>query len=114
MREALLRDGLLKEDDFDLSFMYRHDCSVLDPEHELPKRLLDAASRVGAPLAVDAMTASCDAWFYNNQLNIPTVVYGAGTLKVAHSKQEHIAVSDIGRTAGVLAAFTIDYCGGKS
>jgi acetylornithine deacetylase/succinyl-diaminopimelate desuccinylase len=48
------------------------------------------------------MTASCDAWFYNNILGIPTVVYGPGTLKVAHSKDEHIRMEDIATAAEVL------------
>jgi len=61
-------------------------------------------------LTVSGMTASCDAWFYNNQLGIPTVVYGPGTLGVAHSKDEQIALADIGKAAEVLARLILDYC----
>jgi acetylornithine deacetylase/succinyl-diaminopimelate desuccinylase len=57
------------------------------------------------------MTASCDAWFYNNQLGIPTLVYGAGTLKVAHSKDEQIALSEMATVAGVLSELVQDFCG---
>lgn len=95
---------------FDLSFMYRHDSSVVDPKHELPQGILAAAKKAGHPLEVSAMTASCDAWFYNNQVGIPTVVYGAGTLKVAHSKDEQIPLAEIANTAENLTTFIQDYC----
>ncbi len=111
MKEALLNGGIgLTEDDFELSFMYRHDCSVLEPEHELPQMLLESADKTGAHLKIEAMTASCDAWFYNNQLRIPTLVFGAGTLKVAHSKDEQINMNDIGEAAGILLNFIYKYC----
>ena len=109
MKAALIAGGL-KESDFDLSFMYRHDCSVVDPQHELPQGLLKAAEAVKVPLRIDAFTASCDAWFYNNQLGIPTVVLGAGTLKVAHSIHEHIEVASIGETAKVLVDYIAGFC----
>jgi acetylornithine deacetylase/succinyl-diaminopimelate desuccinylase len=114
MREALLEGGAFGPEDFDLTFMYRHDSSVVAPDHPLPKGLLAAAEAVGAPLEIDAMTASCDAWLYNNQLGIPTVVYGPGTLAVAHSKDEYIDMGDIADAAAVLIAFLIDFCGVKS
>jgi len=111
MREALLHGGdAAFPRSFDLSFMYRHDCSVLDPQHALPQSLLAAANAAGTPLAVGAMTASCDAWFYNNQLGIPTVVYGAGSLKVAHSKDEQLALADLADAATILAHFVHQYC----
>lgn len=113
MKQALLDAGLRAED-FELGFMYRHDCSVVDPGHELPQTILKSAADAGLELKVDAMTASCDAWFYNNQLGIPTVVLGAGTLSVAHSIEEHIAMSDIGKTAEILLNFIADYCQAES
>lgn len=96
-----------------LSFMYRHDSSVLAPDHALPQGLLRAAGAVGQKLDVSAMTASCDAWFYNNQIGIPTVVMGPGTLKVAHSKDEQISMQEIAAMATTLTAFLLDTCGEK-
>jgi acetylornithine deacetylase len=98
---------------FDLSFMYRHDSSVLDPEHELPQALLGSAASAGTELEVSGMTASCDAWFYNNQLSIPTVVYGPGSLGVAHSKDERIPMSEIVQAAEVLVRLILSYCEGR-
>ena len=109
MRRCLAAEGL--KDNCELSFMYRHDSSVLDPGHDLPRTLLAAGEKAGAPAEIGGMTASCDAWFYNNQLGIPTVVYGPGTLSVAHSKDEQISMGEIARASEVLVTFILDYCG---
>ncbi len=108
MQAALIAGGL-QPDSFKLTFMYRHDCSVVVPEHELPQTLLAVGNEIGVPLKIDAWTASCDAWFYNNQLGIPTVVCGAGTLKVAHSINENIAIDSIGSTAELMLNFLSKY-----
>ena len=54
---------------------------------------------------MDALTASCDSWLYNNQLGIPTVVYGPGTLRYAHSNEEQIALAEIEQAGCVLTDF---------
>ena len=110
MRRALAKGGQDFLNHIELSFMYRHDSSVIDPQHPLPQAILGAASEAGIPLEVSAMTASCDAWFYNNILRIPTVVYGAGTLKVAHSKDESIALQEIANSAELLTTFVQNFC----
>ncbi len=126
MHTALLAGGLKGEwtimasatelpaegDDFRLSFMYRHDSSVLDPEHELPRTLLESLRACGQSPKVDAMTASCDACYYRN-LGIPTLVFGAGTLGVAHSIREHIRMEDIAAAAEGLVHFTANYTQGE-
>jgi acetylornithine deacetylase len=114
MREAL-RKGT---DEFfmsncDLHFMYRHDSSVCDPKHPFAQALLAAGKKAGQNIEVTALTASSDAWFYSNQLKVPTVTYGAGSLKVAHSKDEQIAMKEIATAAEVLANLAQDYCGAE-
>lgn len=98
MEESLLSAGL-NPADFELTFTYRHDCSVTDPEGEFPQGLLESCKACGIESKIDAMTASCDAWLYNNVLGIPTVVFGPGSLSVAHSKNEHIHLEEIGKAA---------------
>ena len=110
MRQALAKGGKDFVNNLQLSFMYRHDSSVIDPQHPLPQAILSAAAEAAIPLEVSAMTASCDAWFYNNMLGIPTVVYGAGTLKVAHSKDESIKLKEIADSAELLTTFVLNYC----
>ena len=117
MRQALAGEGgeafaaCFGESQADLGFMYRHDSSVVDPAHDLPRTLVDASEKAGAPARVAGMTASCDAWFYNNQLGVPTVVYGPGTLRSAHSKDEQIHMDQIAKACEVLVTFILDYCG---
>ena len=106
MRQAILDAGdeWLCEH-FALQFMYRHDAHVLDPSHPLVTGLQACSREAGAPGEVSAMTASCDSWFYNNQLRIPTVVFGPGSLRFAHSNEEHIHLDDIATAAAILARF---------
>jgi acetylornithine deacetylase/succinyl-diaminopimelate desuccinylase-like protein len=96
---------------FRLEFMYRHDSHVLDPAHALPAGLAATSRAVGLAGEISAMTASCDSWLYNNTLGIPTVVFGPGTLGVAHSRDEHIRMEDIERAAVTLLAFAANWCG---
>ncbi len=94
-----------------VEFIYRHDSHVLDPEHALPTGLHACSADWGLPAEIDAMTASCDSWMYNNQLGIPTVVYGPGTLSYAHTNEEQIAVRQIADAGCVLADFALRWCG---
>ncbi len=112
MRQAIVdeADEWLK-DHFELQFMYRHDSQVLAPEHDLPTGLAECCQANGLKGEIGAMTASCDSWLYNNQLGIPTVVFGPGSLGVAHSREEHIRMADIGTAADALLAFTQRWCG---
>ncbi len=91
--------------------MYRHDSHVLDPDHPLVQRFKQCCDDWAVSAEVDALTASCDSWFYNNQLGIPTVVYGPGTLRYAHSNEEQIALDEIAQAGCVLTDFAARWCG---
>lgn len=95
---------------FEIDFTYRHDANVIEPDHPLVLALREAVSAIGREPRVSAMTASCDAWLYNNQLGIPTVVFGPGSLGWAHSDQEQIAVRDVLEAAAALTAFAEGFC----
>jgi acetylornithine deacetylase len=112
MRDAIFaeRDGL-PLDRVGLEFTYRHDAHVLDPGHPLPAGLAQTCREMGLPGEIAAMTASCDSWFYNNQLKIPAVVFGPGSLSVAHSREERIALDDILQAAAILVHFAQAWCG---
>jgi len=96
-----------------VEFMYRHDSHVLDPGHPLVRELKQSLRDWQLPVEVDAMTASCDSWMYQNQLGIPTVVYGPGTLAYAHSNEEQIALAEIADAGCVLADFAARWCGSR-
>ncbi len=111
MREAIQREG----DDWlrghcQMEFMYRHDSHVLSPDHELVRTLQASCREYAGAGEVSAMTASCDSWFYNNQLGIPTVVFGPGSLRFAHSNEEQIGLIEIAEAAAVLIRLTQQWC----
>ncbi len=95
---------------FEIEFTYRHDANVIEPDHPLVLALQQAVASIGREPKVSAMTASCDAWLYNNQLEIPTVVFGPGSLSVAHSDREQIPVQEILDAAAALAGFVEGFC----
>lgn len=105
MKQALLKSKLLNNENFKLSFTYRHDSSVISPKHPFAQELLSAANKVGIRSRIDAMPASCDAWLYNNMLDIATVVFGPGSLKVAHSNEEHISIDGVIKAGQIFFEF---------
>jgi acetylornithine deacetylase len=111
MRQAIMNEGddWLKEH-FTLDFMYRHDAQVTETDHPLVTGLEQTCKELGAPGEVSAMTASCDSWLYNNQLGIPTVVFGPGSLRYAHTNEEQITMDEIANAATVVMQFIQRWC----
>ncbi len=112
--EAAVRDSgddwLADPENFEIEFTYRHDANVIEPDHPVVLALGEAVEAAGRKSEVSAMTASCDAWLYNNQLEIPTVVFGPGDLGVAHSDQEHIPIDDMVDASAALVTFLEGFC----
>ena len=82
----------------------RVDSSAIDSTHELPDSLRRAAAAIGVrePRAVGAPYGA-DMRLFINQGNIPTVMYGPGSVKVAHSADEHVPLAEVAECASVLA-----------
>lgn len=113
MREAIRSQGDdWLRDNFELSFpMLNSDGNMIPVDHPLVTSLLKAVRRNGVQEKVTAMTASSDAWLYNNQGGIPTVVFGPGSIAHAHAKHEQIVLEDILTASSILADFALDFCG---
>ncbi len=111
LREALLSNGdKWLSENFELTFpMLNNDGNCLPVDHPLVISLLDAVRKNEEQPRVRAMTAACDAWRYNNQAHIPTVVFGPGSLSVAHSKEEYIQLDEILKAAEILYDFTLSF-----
>ncbi|MEJ2710605.1 MAG: M20/M25/M40 family metallo-hydrolase [Anaerolineales bacterium] len=110
-RQAILKEGdaWLREH-FELTFpMLNSDGNFIPVDHPLTQTLVRAARKHGLPGDVRAMTAACDAWFYNNQAKIPTVVFGPGSLTHAHSQNEQIRLEEILTAAAILLDFVLAY-----
>ena len=97
-------------DNFTIKFTYRHDSSVCPTDHALVAAVKEAVGAAGRQPVIDALTASCDAWYYNNQLEIPTVIFGGGSLSVAHSAREQMPLADLAAAAEVLVNLAIRWC----
>jgi acetylornithine deacetylase len=111
MRQATFEAGdtWLREH-FRLEFTYRHEAHVLDADHLLVRWLQTCCRQSGAAGEVSAMTASCDSWYYNNQLGIPSVVFGAGSLGFAHTNEEQIRLDEVMQAAAILVRFIERWC----
>jgi acetylornithine deacetylase len=112
MTEAIRsKGGPIIAENSKIEFTYHHDSSVCPMDHPLVASLQRAALRSGFAAPVEAATASCDAWFYNNQLAIPTVNFGAGSITAAHAVAECIALGELALAAETLLRTTIEWCG---
>jgi len=85
--------------------MLNNDPSFTEESHPLVQTMLQSAHRAGISARPEFMNASCDAWRYSEQLKIPTVVFGAGSLSTAHSTEEHIAIAAVQKAALALILF---------
>lgn len=72
-----------------------------DPGEEIVRAMLDGAEAMGDTGRLEGMTAGCDAGQLS-ALGIPTIVYGPGDMRFAHSPDERIAEDDVVHSAGVL------------
>ena len=73
-------------------------------DHPLVEGLLAAASREGVAPRVAAMTAWVDAaWL--NEVGVPAVCFGPGSIEQAHSADEWVEADDVRRCASVLEDF---------
>jgi len=112
MRDALKAEGGdWLPAHFEMDFIYRHDCNEIPADHPIVRTLEGACRANGREPEITAMPASCDAWFYTHIIDVPTTVFGAGTLGVAHSAQEQIPVDDIVEGAEILARTLASWCG---
>jgi acetylornithine deacetylase len=103
-------DDWLKNN-FEINFNMLHsDGNVIDINHPLVESLKSSVEYFGYEGKITAMPASCDAWLYNNQLKIPTVVFGPGSLKYAHSNEEQISVNEIIDASNILLDFIKNFC----
>ncbi len=109
---AITREGGPEiAENVDVHFTYRHDSSVVPVDHDFVTDIKEAAAQSGLDTCIGAMPASCDAWFYNNGLEIPTVVFGGGTLGVAHSNREQMPINELESAARTLTRLALSWCG---
>jgi acetylornithine deacetylase len=84
----------------------------LPADHPWTRCLTAAASSVlRRPVAASAAEFPCDAFLMQNHFGIPTLIFGpAGS--GAHNVNEYVTISSVLRTAEVLLAAALTWCGG--
>ena len=99
-------------ENFEIIFnMLNNEGCEIPVDHPLVQTLQLARRDAGKKPIVSGLTAACDSWRYNNQLNIPTIVLGAGSLwDYAHSNNEQIKVAEILDCAKTLLYFVDRWC----
>ena len=93
--------------------MLNNDPSFVEKSHPLVKTMLESAKKAGIKSKAEFMNASCDAWRYSVQLQIPTIVFGGGSISTAHSKEENIPIEHIKKAAMALLNFIYKWSGLK-
>ncbi|MBT8201900.1 MAG: M20/M25/M40 family metallo-hydrolase, partial [Acidimicrobiia bacterium] len=86
----------------------RFDSAALGGDHPLPASLEAAAARAGARVpARIGLPAGADMRLFINHADTPTVMYGPGDIRRAHSADEHVALADVVECAEVLAEWLV-------
>jgi acetylornithine deacetylase/succinyl-diaminopimelate desuccinylase len=75
--------------------------SELDADHPFVDLVQDATE---AARPIGGLYLGTDARFLRNELGIPTVVYGPGSMTVAHSSNEYVALAELAEAARTFAA----------
>ena len=111
IRAALTQCGEPVKSRVRMEFPYRHDSHVCELQQPLVVEMQACLRRWNLPDEAEAMVASCDSWYYHNQLGIPTIVFGPGSLADAHGRDEHIAVGEVATAGCVLTECAVKWCG---
>lgn len=84
----------------------RFDSSSIDPDHALPRALAAASTDAGfgSPDFVGAPYGA-DMRLFINHGDTPTVMYGPGSARTAHSADEHVPLAEVAECAATLASW---------
>lgn len=80
--------------------------SATAPDHPLVQALSAASADVfGAPAVQAAMPYGCDMRLWRNLADVPTVVYGPGHARLAHTIDEWVSLTQTRQVAEVMAGW---------
>lgn len=82
------------------------------PEHPVVTALHSAAqTALGREPVLSAFPAGCDMRLLTNVGDIPTVIFGPGSLRQAHTHDEFVPITDVLAATRALACLILDWCG---
>ena len=88
----------------------------VDPGHAICEAMAAAhgeaaqGSRFDVPARFAGFYAVCDAAFLNSQA-IPSIVYGPGSILVAHAADEYVEIDELMVATKAYALLAMDWCG---
>jgi acetylornithine deacetylase/succinyl-diaminopimelate desuccinylase-like protein len=89
---------------YDVTVLGFAEASELDTADPFVDYLRDLCGGAAGPAPVRGLYLGTDARFLRNQLSIPTVVYGPGSMNVAHAADEYVPIAHLTAAAGSFAA----------
>jgi acetylornithine deacetylase len=94
-------------------FEGQFESGATDPDHPLIQTLAAIHNDVlgSAPL-VRGVPYGSDLRLFTNHANIPTVLYGAGDVGLAHGVDEYIVLDDVVEAVKIVAELIVRWCGG--
>jgi acetylornithine deacetylase/succinyl-diaminopimelate desuccinylase len=86
-----------------------HGPIVTDPDHAIVVAAKEALVQQQMPPALTVFPAWTDASLIGREAGIPTIIWGPGELRCAHTPDEHIALADIARAVTLYAAAALRF-----
>ncbi len=104
IRTAWESDSFLRDFDMDFEvFGASFDSCEIPDDHELAVTLLDSIETVtGRRIRPRGLPAGTDMRLFVGVAGVPAVLFGPGSLRVAHAADEHVDLDDVARCAEVL------------
>jgi acetylornithine deacetylase len=115
VRHSCQLDDWLREHPPTITWKVNWPAYNVDPNHPICRTVARAHeeaaqdSRFAGPPRLAGFYAVCDAAFLNPQ-GIPSIVYGPGSLLVAHAIDEFIEIDELVLAAKTYALATMDWC----
>lgn len=97
--------------DYRVDVMVFVEGSELAPEHPFTEFVRGACRDSGHPGTTRGLYLGTDARFLRNQLGIPAVVYGPGSMTVAHTADEYVALTELSAAARTFATLYATFDG---
>lgn len=110
MDEANANDPFLSEYPARLEFLHHDDATRQSPQIPLAVALSNVLKQNGESGDIIPGPFACDARHLVNQGNVPTVIFGPGTIGQAHKPDEHIDVEEFLICIEHLIAFIASWC----
>jgi len=99
---------------YELSFPRLHNDSYeTPPDHPFVQAFHRATLATDAQDTITGWNVSCDARSFAKLGGMPTVVFGAGDIRDAHSAGEKVEMADIVTAAETLVRFIEEWCNGE-